>query len=158
MEPFRVGDRLILLSEHSVALFEEKVERGSCWVWTARVAKNGYGMWSVRRGGKQVTLLAHRVAWYLAHGENPPAGTELDHLCRNRRCVNPEHLEPVSRRENLIRGETFAAVAVAKTECLRGHALAGYNLIVRPNGTRNCRTCHREATYASRRRKAAARG
>jgi len=93
---------------------------------------------------------AHRVLYEWTVGP-VPAGLELDHLCRVRRCVRPSHLEPVSRRENLLRGVTIPAAHVAKTHCPAGHPYVGANLELRPRGYRVCRTCHRER---SRRRAA----
>ena len=95
--------------------------------------------------------LAHRFAWELLHG-SVPEGLVLDHLCRNRACVNPYHLEPVAQRENLLRGDTLQAVNAAKRTCPQGHVYAGGNLRVTPTGRRVCRTCHRahQRTYLLR--------
>jgi len=68
---------------------------------------------------------------------------QLDHLCRNRTCCNPAHLELVTGRENLLRGDTLAAANAAKTHCIQGHPLADDNLYVANNGARTCRTCQR---------------
>ena len=70
-----------------------------------------------------------------------PDGKELDHLCRNRKCVNPKHLESVTHRENILRGETIMAENARKTHCWRGHPLSGKNLKLKPNGHRQCRAC-----------------
>lgn len=85
---------------------------------------------------------AHRV-YYEARFGPIPAGLQLDHLCRNRGCVNPDHLEPVTCRENLMRGHTVAAANAKKTHCNAGHALAGDNLRVW-KGKRYCIVCQRE--------------
>jgi hypothetical protein len=112
-----------------------------CWVWTGAVnggARSGYGYFRKRR--------AHRVA-YEAWVGPIPEGLVLDHLCRVRRCVNPSHLEPVTVRENLLRGDTLQAHNAAKTHCIRGHKLSGKNLRLqkkRSRLARICRTCHRE--------------
>ncbi len=75
-----------------------------CWEWTGAHAPQGYGQ--IRAYGK--TQNAHRIAWEIVRGEIPD-GLQIDHLCRNRGCVNPAHLEPVTQRENILRGESPAA-------------------------------------------------
>lgn len=105
--------------------------RSGCWQWTGRLDIDGYGGISVR-GAK---LLAHRFSWIVFRGEIP-AGLTLDHLCRNRACVNPDHLEPVDLRTNILRGTSLSAQRARQTKCQRGHALDG--------GTprrRKCKTC-----------------
>jgi len=119
--------------------FFAKVDlRGACWLWTAGRYRNGYGQFYL--GGKKV--LPHRVLYEWTVGPIP-AGLDLDHLCRVRHCVRPSHLEPVTRRENLLRGVTIPAAHAAKTHCPAGHPYAGANLRLRPNGARRCRECSR---------------
>lgn len=120
-----------------------------CWVWIASRKPAGYGQ--LRRRGK--TLYAHRVA-YESLVETIPSGLTLDHLCRNRACVNPVHLEPVSNEENLRRGnhpaparqvaERAWAKRRAQTHCKRGHALDGDNVRA-VGGRRHCRACGRQS-------------
>jgi hypothetical protein len=106
----------------------------ACWVWHA--AKSvGYG--KLNWHGKQ--QFAHRLTYELMVGPIP-AGLELDHLCRNRACVRPDHLEPVSRRENLRRGDTFVAQYLSHTHCKEGHPLSGDNLVM-DGRARRCRIC-----------------
>lgn len=122
-----------------------------CWVWLGTVLNNGYGRFN--RGDRHV--VAHRFAYEAAVGPIPE-GLDLDHLCRNRRCVNPAHLEPVTRSENLRRGDLHHNNGNrAKTACRHGHPLEGANLYLTPNGRRQCRECgrrrareHREAQVA----------
>ncbi|MDE2103592.1 MAG: HNH endonuclease [Patescibacteria group bacterium] len=113
-----------------------------CWLWTGHVNKRwGYGQfWDGRR-----VVGAHSFSFAAFKGK-PAAGIEPDHLCRIRRCVNPAHLEGVTRRVNLLRGDTIPARKAAQTMCGRGHPLAGANLIIAKNGTRQCRAC-KKATY-----------
>ena len=132
-----------------------------CWFWTAYTDPKGYGMvwW---RGKMQ---WAHRIAFLLAEGYLPPRPTyhhpnhgkalQLDHLCRNRACVNPDHLAVVTKAENVRRGEGLAAQNARKETCPQGHPLSGENLYVYPNGKRACRECRREKGRRYRERKAA---
>ena len=120
-----------------------------CWIWQAGTNTKGYGKFKV--DGRDVK--AHRFAYEMFVGPIPE-GLELDHLCRVRNCVNPEHLEPVTHAENVRRGESGKHCR-DKTHCPQGHPYAGENLYVRPNGKRDCRTCQR-AHYARKRAKATA--
>jgi len=115
------------------------VTEEGCWEWTGYIAKNGYAIF--RLPDKRTT--AHRAAYELLVGPIPE-GLTLDHLCYNRRCVNPAHLEPVTQRENTLRSpRTQATKNATKTHCKRGHPLEGENLALWGKG-RHCRTCHRE--------------
>lgn len=100
----------------------------------------GYGaVWNGKR-----TLPAHKAMWELMVGPVPD-GLELDHLCRNRACVNVGHLEPVTHVVNTMRSDWPAAVNARKTECLRGHPFDEVNTYVNPsNGRRRCRQCARD--------------
>lgn len=108
-----------------------------CWLWAAGKTKQGYGVFRVGT----VLWRSHRLAYVEAHGAIPD-GLELDHLCRNRSCVNPEHLEPVTHRENILRGDAPPAINSRKDYCKRGHPLTPENLKVSqlPFG-RQCRHC-----------------
>lgn len=114
-----------------------RADLGPCWVWTGSLAKRGYG--SFCPSGKSVS--AHRYSFELARGEIPE-GLHLDHLCRNPPCVNPDHLDPVTVRLNILRGDGEAAKNAAKTHCLRGHEFTSENTYT--NGRRRvCRQCER---------------
>ncbi|MGH3029279.1 MAG: HNH endonuclease signature motif containing protein [Gaiellaceae bacterium] len=131
---------------------QKRVRRDAagCWVWIGCTHPKGYGhFWSGGRVGG-----AHRWAYEYFVGPIPE-GLTIDHLCRNRRCVNPVHLEAVSNRENIRREEAGANLRrespdqlAPPTHCKRGHPLSGNNLYVRPNGSRHCRACARERTRA----------
>jgi len=107
----------------------------SCWEWNGRFLPDGYGMFSL--GERDV--LAHRFAYEL-YRDAIPEGLQLDHLCRNRWCVNPHHLEPVTSRENTMRGMSFSAVNARKTHCPQGHPYDETNTI-HYAGRRYCRAC-----------------
>lgn len=119
---------------------------GGCWKWTGSVKPNGYGQ--VRVGIRVRT--AHRVAYELAHGEIPD-GLVIDHLCRRRDCVRPDHLEAVTQRVNVRRGTSAAARRARQTHCCRGHVFDAANTYVAPNGTRKCRRCRAAAQDRARR-------
>lgn len=108
---------------------------GRCWIWTG--ADNGRGYGKAKVSGRSVYV--HRAAYEALVGPIP-AGLDLDHLCRNRGCYNPAHLEPVTRAENLRRG----ANGVLLIACPAGHAYDGANTYLDPNGGKRCRRCHRE--------------
>lgn len=116
-----------------------------CWEWRGRLASNGYGQIQANRR----TLQVHRVT-YEAHKGAIPEGLAIDHLCRNRTCCNPDHLEAVTSHENWRRGQAPNAISVRMGRCLSGrHLLVGENLYVFPNGVRRCRACHVESQQAA---------
>lgn len=114
------------------------------WNWTHTLFSNGYAR--IKRYGKDQG--AHRYAYEKRHGKVSDE-LFLDHLCRNPKCVNPKHLEPVTPFENQRRGLTFTAAKVAQTHCLRWHPLSGDNLFMRRNGHRACWICHVARTRKS---------
>ncbi len=132
-----------ILSEKTTMAYYAKVDIGDdddCWPWTACRNHDGYGHFWVRGKIKN----AHRVGYELANGRIP-GGLVIDHLCRNRCCQNPRHMEAVTQITNVMRGRSFAPVHAAKTECPAGHPYSGSNLRLekRPNGrvARRCRLC-----------------
>lgn len=106
--------------EQFAARFWGYVDRsGECWLWTGDLDRHGYGR--IHTAGKRGPVkAAHRVSYELTLGAIPP-GLELDHTCRNPRCVRPDHLDPVTHRENLLRGTGIAARNAAVTHCPQGH-------------------------------------
>jgi hypothetical protein len=124
-----------------------------CWEWDGKRFPTGYG--KMRIGNPPLENCAHRWSYRLFKGPIPES-LEIDHLCRNRCCVNPDHLEAVTHQENVRRGlggKETGAMHRAKTHCRNGHPYSGDNLYLYPNGYRGCHTCNREAqkTYALRR-------
>jgi hypothetical protein len=89
--------------DRSAKFWSRLTPEGDCLVWTMAVNGSGYGVFRIGFGGVSHTLMAHRVAWMLTAGRELLPGEEVDHLCRNRRCAKPEHLEAVTRRENKVR-------------------------------------------------------
>lgn len=117
---------------------QDRGYRTPCWISNRAEHTNGY----TKIGISNRTMLTHRVAYEAWHGAIPD-GLVIDHLCRNRKCCNPDHLEPVTHRENLVRGETLTAREVAQTACRRGHEFTSDNTYYRPDrpNSRGCRTC-----------------
>jgi hypothetical protein len=128
--------------------FYDKVEKtDTCWLWTAAKVRNGYGIIGAGGAGNGF-LYAHRVSYELSVGPIPD-GLFLDHLCRVRHCVNPEHLEPVTTAENCRRA------AAAVTHCPQGHVYDEANTYVYTHHKhgwtmRFCRACGREKARARR--------
>lgn len=121
--------------------FWAKVDRkgdADCWLWLGAL-RYGYGHFGLGgKGGYRV--MAHRFSYQLLCGPIQD-GLTIDHLCRVRNCVNPSHLEPVTHKENVLRGISPAAQQARRTACIRGHELSGENLYVTPAGKRQCRSC-----------------
>ena len=134
--------------------FADRVEVASdgCWNWTGTLDRDGYARMYTTENSK---VLAHR--WIYERRIAPiPAGLHIDHLCRNRRCVNPAHLEPVTPRVNALRGDTHSARNFAKTHCDDGHPLSGSNLYLDSRGWRGCKVCRCAAVARYTARKKAA--
>lgn len=122
-------------------LMRARIVPGECWPWLASLDNKGYGKISVNN--KQVG--AYRAAYESFVGP-VPQGLELDHLCRNRRCINPSHLEPVTHQENCRRG--FGSV----THCWRGHPFDDANTYLY-GGKRCCKACNRLSVMAYQKRR-----
>lgn len=135
----------------------DKSDPGGCWLWTAAKGKGGYGNFGVT---PRKTAYAHRFAYELMVGAIPE-GLQLDHLCRNKACVNPAHLEPVTCKENLERGVNVGAAGARlqreKTHCAHGHEFTPENTH-RYRGQRVCRECSRinAREYGRKKRRAMA--
>lgn len=117
--------------------FWAKVDQSNgCWLWKASLDRKGYGQF--RLNGKM--RRAHSISYELTVGEVPD-GLVLDHLCRNPKCVRPDHLKPKTQRENVLCGTSFASINYAKTHCIHGHEFTKANTYIRPYGARDCRAC-----------------
>lgn len=127
----------------------QSVAPGSCWEWMAAKTSGGYGQfWS-----KPALVVSHRYAYELLIGPIPE-GLQLDHLCRNRACINPQHLEPVTQQVNILRGFSVATTNRLKTHCPHGHQYTSENTYIHPrNNGRICRACARRRSRAVYQRK-----
>lgn len=144
----------------TISLTQEQLDRAwssisadqsGCWLWTGSRTSAGYGRLHIAG----IEIYAHRLVYMISVGPIA-AGFHIDHLCRTPPCCNPEHLEPVTPRENTMRSPiAVASVNAGKTQCSQGHLLSGSNLRVDAHGGRQCRTC---GIAASRRGYAAATG
>lgn len=120
-----------------------------CWLFTGYRTPNGYGRFSINGNA----IYAHRAA-YMLHVGPIPDGLVIDHLCRVRSCVNPQHLEATTQQENILRGESLSAVGLRTNRCKHGHEYTGANTHILPDGKRRCRRCNadRRREYVARAR------
>lgn len=141
-------------------LFWPKVDVGwthDCWEWKASTLSNGYGQFSAGRI-RGMSVLAHRISYSMIKGD--PGELQIDHLCHNKKCVNPAHLEAVTAQENTQRAHDDGLISdyrngnSAKTHCKNGHPFHGENLVISYKGDRICRACRNKY---SRERQAAIR-
>lgn len=119
------------------------IQESGCWDWVGTIQALGYG--HVKVVGQRRRIYSHRYIYEEMVGP-VPAGLTLDHLCHNRRCVNPAHLEPVSQRENILRGGGPTAANARKTHCKNGHEFTPENTHTRKTG-RACRACLRDRRH-----------
>lgn len=121
-----------------VLLTKYTEDENGCWIWNGPKDKDGYGKTTVR----QKHIRAHR-AFYEALRGSVPEGLVLDHICRVVACTNPDHLEPVTVKENTLRGKAPSAINAKKTECLRGHPFNDGNTFINVRGARVCKPCRK---------------
>lgn len=135
------------IKPHMTAMFDGT----QCWQWFGPKRHTGYGKFNIEKR----QLMAHRVVYEHLVGL-VPRGLVLDHLCRRSWCVNPGHLEIVTQRTNVLRGEGKTAMLASQTHCKYGHPLSGENLYLSPGtGFRQCKICRNERARQHRARKAA---
>lgn len=135
-----MNDALLLRFLAKISI-EDRGHSTPCWIWTGACTPKGYPqLYGGRRSpaGHKVPESAHRLSYQHFVGETD--APQLDHLCRQRACVNYSHLEPVTNRENTLRGTKGRL----QTHCKHGHPLSGANLHVDPHGHRRCRACGRD--------------
>lgn len=138
-----------------IARFEAKIQKtDTCWIWIGARAPNGYGQIVV--SGPRRVLLAHRLSYQTYVGPIPD-GLVIDHLCRVRACVRPDHLEPVTVGENSARGMHPHQIARRAGRCTKGHALTPENSYLTKDRRRICKICAKARTAAYLVRKAATR-
>lgn len=140
--PYRYGVRSTAPFEERLARFVIPEPNSGCWLWIGATSSGGYGQFQESPNPKK-KVSAHRASYEYFVGPIPP-GMQIDHLCRVRCCVNPAHLEPVTNRENGLRGNS-GLINRSKTHCRKGHPFEAWNLIPRflRKGQRVCLTCER---------------
>ena len=122
-------------------------QTGGCWLWQSNATRDNYGLASYLVDGEWKSIGAHRLSYITFVGEIP-VGHQIDHLCRNKSCINPEHLEAVTARENTLRADNApATINLKKTHCKKGHEFTIANIYRSPQNPnhRECRTCRNEA-------------
>lgn len=127
------------LNQSELARIMRQVQKADCWLWKGPQTPNGYG--KHRRGPGHSERVVHRLLWEHHKDQEIPEGMQLDHLCRNRLCCNPDHFEVVSPSENTMRQDHAER---RKTHCPRGHEYNDENTRITPAGKRVCRVCDRE--------------
>lgn len=123
-----------------------------CWIWTGTYNANGYPRYNLK--SLSLGTIPYRIAWQILVGPISP-GAHLDHLCRRPGCVNPDHLEPVTPKENALRSGNPAARNARKTRCSRGHLFTAENTLLDAKGHRRCRVCSRKTNTNWARKKRA---
>ena len=136
----KINPAITAIKEH----LDKKWSDYPCYEWQGYKTNLGYGqLGTAKKLGKN--LYAHRIVWEAVNGPIPE-GLSLDHLCRNPSCISPHHLEPVTHKENCLRGVGVGAINSKKTHCKTGHAFDELNTGYLKDGRRYCKECQRLAT------------
>jgi hypothetical protein len=141
----KVGDPARNRSMVMAASYHALMGGDGCWLWLGEINHSGYGL--AYYNGR--AYRAHRALYEVVNGPVPD-GKQLDHLCRNRACVRPSHLEPVTNWENTLRGKNMTAENVRKTHCPRGHSYDSVRKRPGKTDARRCSTCDAAAKARSR--------
>ena len=123
----------------------------TCWFWTGFTSSQGYGVTKRKIDGEWHTINAHRLMYMQEIGPIPE-GHVIDHLCRVRNCLNPDHLESVTNHENVLRGNSGKYLR-SRTHCPQGHKYTPENTVIGSKGTRECRSCKRARSHVARDRR-----
>ena len=139
------GFSLPKIIDEATRFWSKVMKTETCWLWTGLRYRSGYGRFSLYGGKKGI--LAHQYPKGRA-----PDGLQWDHLCRVRSCVNPEHLEAVTIKQNVLRGTGHSALNARKQQCLNGHSFDLFNTYITPTGRRECKKCQqaRDRVYKLR--------
>jgi hypothetical protein len=130
--------------------FWEKVDKSNnCWNWIGAITRDGYGAFQVT---SKKTIRAHRLSFEMSKGMIP-VGLVLDHICNNKKCVNPEHLRAVTNWENIKRSNAICSVNARVTHCPKGHPYDDVNTYHLPKGGRGCKACRLQVRIKNRRMK-----
>lgn len=154
-QPKPVEERFWAKVNKNGAMPAQGIAPGACWEWTGAITSWGYGQFRPDYPDYKVCSVVHRYSYEL-HVGPIPNGFQVDHLCRNRKCVNPSHLEAVTQLENIRRGFSQATINRLRTHCPKRHPYSAANTYIAPKGGRYCRECARQRSrFAHQKRKSA---
>jgi len=135
---------IIQRAKIATRLLSHVTRKGNCLIWNGHINKKGYGMMSLNHQA----FLVHRISYELFKG-SIPKGLTVDHLCKNKACQNVDHMEAISNKDNILRGNNTAARNSRKTHCIRGHEFTPENIYKQHGNMRMCRECTRISHHNS---------